>query len=288
MHAGTSARSRGALARRMRGADEVAGADLAQLGHAGRRSRRRGSRTDSAARSGTPSGGSTRSGGRPGIAVSRPWRMPSPSSCGSAPSSASVYGCSGWSKRSSTGACSTIWPAYMTTMSSAASATTPMSWVMMIIDIRARRGAPRAGRGPGLHGDVERRRRLVGDQQLRVAGERDRDHHALPHAAREPVRIVVEPLRGAFGMPHLLEQLDRALARRRPSTRSSVPADRLGDLRPDLQRRVQRGHRVLEDHRDLLAAHVLELPLGELRQVAALEQDLARRRSWPAASGSGP
>jgi len=76
-----------------------------------------------------------RSGGRPGIAVRRPSLMPSPSICGNAPSSASVYGCSGLSKRSKTEACSTIWPAYMTATSSAASATTPMSWVMMIIAI---------------------------------------------------------------------------------------------------------------------------------------------------------
>ena len=48
----------------------------------------------------------------------------------------------------------------------------------------------------GLHGHVERGRGLVGDQELRVAGERDRDHHALAHAAREAVRVVVEPLGG--------------------------------------------------------------------------------------------
>ena len=34
-----------------------------------------------------------------------------------------------------------------------------------------------------LHGDVERRRRLVGDQELGLAGKRDGDGHALAHAA---------------------------------------------------------------------------------------------------------
>ena len=125
----------------------------------------------------------------------------------------------------------------------------------------------------GLHGHVERRRRLVGDQQLRVAGERDRDHHALPHAAREAVRVVLEPLRGTWD-PHLLHQLDRLLVRL--LLRHVVVApDRLGDLRPDRQRRIERRHRVLEDHRDLAAADVLELTLGELGQVAALEEHLA-------------
>ena len=53
---------------------------------------------------------------------------------------------------------------------------------------------------------VERGRRLVGDDQLRVACERHRDHHALPHAARELMRVVVEPpsgLRDADELEHL-------------------------------------------------------------------------------------
>ncbi len=41
-----------------------------------------------------------------------------------------------------------------------------------------------------LHGDVERRRRLVGEQQLRAGRERDRDAHALAQAAGELVRVV--------------------------------------------------------------------------------------------------
>ena len=44
-----------------------------------------------------------------------------------------------------------------------------------------------------LDGHVERGRRLVGDQQLGLAGERHRDHHALLLAARELVRIRGEP-----------------------------------------------------------------------------------------------
>ncbi|MCY1502285.1 hypothetical protein D9M68_363810 [compost metagenome] len=43
-----------------------------------------------------------------------------------------------------------------------------------------------------LDGDVERRRRLVGDQQLRTACKRHGDHHALAHAAGEAVRVLVE------------------------------------------------------------------------------------------------
>ena len=46
-----------------------------------------------------------------------------------------------------------------------------------------------------LHGDVERRRRLVGDEQVGLVGERHRDHDALALPARELVRIGVEPAR---------------------------------------------------------------------------------------------
>ena len=42
-----------------------------------------------------------------------------------------------------------------------------------------------------LDGHVERRRRLVGDQQRRLIGDRHRDHRALPHAAGELVRVLV-------------------------------------------------------------------------------------------------
>ena len=45
---------------------------------------------------------------------------------------------------------------------------------------------------PGLDGHVERGRRLVGDQQLRPAGERDRDRDPLAHPARELVRVRVQ------------------------------------------------------------------------------------------------
>src|SRR5205814_5988469 len=54
-----------------------------------------------------------------------------------------------------------------------------------------------------------------------------------------------------------------------------VRADRLADLRPDLVDRVQRRHRVLEDHRDLGAADVAEAALRLRDQVLALVEHLA-------------
>ena len=41
-----------------------------------------------------------------------------------------------------------------------------------------------------LHHHVERRGGLVADDQLGLAGQRERDHHALAHAAGELVRVL--------------------------------------------------------------------------------------------------
>jgi hypothetical protein len=81
-----------------------------------------------------------------------------------------------------------------------------------------------------LDGDVERGRRLVGDQELGVAGQGHGDHHPLAHAARELVRVVAEPALG-IGDAHELEHLDRALLGLGPAG-ALVDAHGLGDLVP--------------------------------------------------------
>ena len=130
---------------------------------------------------------------------------------------------------------------------------------------------------------VERRGGLVGDQDRRVARQRKGDHHALAHAARELVRVGVEPVAGAWD-PDLVEQLDGTLARLLVGQRL-VLLDLLGDLRPDLENRVQRGHRVLEDHRDLCAAHAPQLVLTRPDQLGALVVGGAfELASWATAS----
>ena len=67
----------------------------------------------------------------------------------------------------------------------------------------------------GLDGGVQGRGGLVGDDQLGVQGEGHRDHGALPHAAGELVRVVVDPLAG-LGDADPAEQFDGPLAWRRP------------------------------------------------------------------------
>ena len=49
----------------------------------------------------------------------------------------------------------------------------------------------------------------------------------------------------------------------------------LGDLAPDRVERVQRGQRVLEDHRDLLAAQLAQRGLGGADDLAAVDPDRA-------------
>ena len=103
-----------------------------------------------------------------------------------------------------------------------------------------------------LDGDVERGRRLVGDDQLGIAGERDGDHHPLAHAARELVRILLEAPRRIGDADHV-QQLDRAPVGRR-AVGALVLLQRLGDLPADGEHRIERGHRLLEHHADVAAA----------------------------------
>ena len=69
-----------------------------------------------------------------------------------------------------------------------------------------------------LHGHVERGRRLVGDEQVGLVGERHGDHDALALAAGELVRIGAEPALG-LADADLLQELQR---------RASAPPCRSG------------------------------------------------------------
>ena len=125
-----------------------------------------------------------------------------------------------------------------------------------------------------LHGHVEGGGRLVRDQQLGVARQRHRDHRALPHAAGELVRVVVDPpLRPRDADP--AEHVDRVPAGHRLVHLVVYPVG-LDDLLADRVVRVHRRQRILEDHRHLLAA---QRPHGLRRRtddLHAVEPDLAR------------
>src|SRR5207237_2984161 len=95
----------------------------------------------------------------------------------------------------------------------------------------------------------------------------------LTHAARELVRVVARPRR-RVRYPDDLEQLDRP-ACRLVLRDLAVEPDDLRDLVPDAVNRVQRGERVLEDHRNAVAADLAAtLPIHRDEVLAAIE-DLA-------------
>ena len=118
-------------------------------------------------------------------------------------------GAAGRRRSRPTGPVSTTLPAYITATRSAISATTPRSWVIRIsaAPVSALQLAHQV-QDLRLDGHVQRRRRFVRDQQRRVVGQRHRDHHPLPHAARKLVRVIVQPLLGRRD-PHPAQHLQR-------------------------------------------------------------------------------
>ena len=91
---------------------------------------------------------------------------------------------------------------------------------------------------------VERRHRLVADDQLGLDGERAGDADALALAAGEFVREAVH----VVGLQaDRLEQLHDAVFHRLLRRRELVDGERLADDRADLQPRIERGVGILED-----------------------------------------
>ena len=130
-----------------------------------------------------------------------------------------------------------------------------------------------------LGGHVERRGRLVGDQQRGIEHQGGGDHDALALAARHLVRIDVDQALG-LGQVHGAHDLQHALA---PVGLGELGVDlqHLGDLLAHRHDRVQRGHRLLEDHGHARAAQVAQARRGRLQHVLAL-----RARASPALAAS--
>ena len=149
---------------------------------------------------------------------SRPWSLRWPRR-GMQRSRPTVYGWRGLSNTSRAVPSSTIAPAYSTPTRSHIFAITPRLWR----DEQHRGVGLVAQRGDEvehlrLDGRVERGRRLVEDQQLRVDRERHRDHDALRHAARELVRVAAQHRAGVGDLDAAQRRLG-PFARPRSSTR---------------------------------------------------------------------
>ena len=122
-----------------------------------------------------------------------------------------------------------------------------------------------------LDRDVERRRRLVGDDKIGPAHQRHRDHHTLTQPARKLVRILPEATFRARDAD-LLQQKHRAIPRF-PAGYASMLQHRFFELVANGEGRVQARHRLLENHADAVAAQLGHAAMRELQQVHAVEQD---------------
>ena len=116
-----------------------------------------------------------------------------------------------------------------------------------------------------LHGHVKCGRRFVGDDELRVTGQRHGDKHTLALAAGKLVRI---RFKRALGIK--ADEFEQFLGAAR-----AAALRQLLHLRLDEHRRVERAQCILVDHRDLMAADLIVLALVASHEVPAVEQDLA-------------
>ena len=126
-----------------------------------------------------------------------------------------------------------------------------------------------------LHGDVERGGRLVGDQEIGLVGERHRDHHALALAAGQLMRIALQP-RLRLGDADLGQEFERARAGGCAGHALMQQQD-LANLLLDHVQRIERGHRLLEDDGDVVAAHVTHFAFRKRQEIATLEPDRTGR-----------
>ena len=125
----------------------------------------------------------------------------------------------------------------------------------------------------GLNGHVKRGGRLIKNEERWLGHQRHRDHDTLLLPTRELVREGFQnPLR--VGQFYIIDHFEGALI-------GGLFADALVDHRhfhqllADLHRRVKRGHRLLVDHRDFIAANIAQLVSAHLAQIAAFELDRA-------------
>src|SRR5690348_3479389 len=87
------------------------------------------------------------------------------------------------------------------------------------------------------------------------------------------MRIVVDP-RLRIGNADLPQKLQRAFPDF-SSRSAAVQRQHLADLPPDTVQRIERGHRILKDHRDAGALDLAQFVYAELHEVATVEADLS-------------
>ena len=96
------------------------------------------------------------------------------------------------------------------------------------------------------------------------------------------MRIIVRT-QFRIGNRHFAHRLDCRLARGFPR-KTAMQTQRFGNLLANREDRIQRGHRILKDHRDVVTTHGAHLGIRKLQQIAVFEKnlagdDLSRRRN---------
>ncbi|CAH0326872.1 hypothetical protein SRABI106_04809 [Rahnella aquatilis] len=129
------------------------------------------------------------------------------------------------------------------------------------------------------HRDVQRRRGLVGDNQIGFRDQHHGDHDALPHAAGNLVRIQVKH-------PFRVADIHRFQHRQCFHagfffTDMKVNAIRLVNLMTDAHQRIQREFRVLHNHGNPFAADFAHLALAGTEQL-----DIAKLHAVGADAGT--
>lgn len=116
---------------------------------------------------------------------------------------------------------------------------------------------------------IECGRGFVGNQELRITGNRNRDHHALALAARHLVREAFQTLRRITDTDQF-QKLDSAgTACRSPHTHMLLQ-DFL-KLIADRKTRIEACYGLLKDHRNIAADDLAALTVGQGAQVHAVE-----------------
>src|SRR3984885_9785046 len=124
----------------------------------------------------------------------------------------------------------------------------------------------------GLRRYVEARDDLVGEHEVRLEQRGARDAHALTLTARKLVR---RPVETGEREPDAIEESSHPALGVRAVRRHTMKEERLDQDSPDRMARVERGHRVLENHLHA-APQRPHLELRQLRDVLPVEHDPAR------------
>ena len=147
----------------------------------------------------------------------------------------------------------------------------------------------------GLDHHVQGGGRLVGHDHVRLAGQGQRDHGPLAHAAREGVRVLVRSVAGRC--PTRSSSSSARCVAPRPSDGRLVDPDRLGHLVAHPAHRVERVHGALEDDRqprpaERRASRARRATAGPRRRTGPARPPRGRRAAagaaWPAWSSSCP